>query len=79
MRNKYADEFDQQLIDNSLDLSVLFEHICNIRKMKNIADKKYQEAGKVGRKHFGICYANLYEMLPQIQKLSKDDIKMQES
>ena len=35
--------------------------------------------GKVGKKHFGVCYANLYEMLPQTQKLSKRDIDIQES
>ena len=46
--------------------------------MKNMADKKYQKVGKVGKKHFGVCYANLYEMLPQTHNLSKYDIDIQD-
>ena len=43
-----------------------------------MADKKYQKVGKVGKKHFGVCYANLYEMLPQTHNLSKYDIDIQD-
>ena len=43
-----------------------------------MADKKYQKVGKVGKKHFGVCYANLYEMLPQTNNLSKHDIDIQD-
>ena len=79
MRVKYAQKFDEMLVNESEELGELFKMIQEARAIKNNLDRQCMRANKQLAKTHSINYDVIYQYLEQYKNVSLRDIGLDKS
>ena len=74
IRREKAEDFDTEMIEKGVEIRHLLEHVCNLRKIRNMLDETHKERRIVSKRIFEMDYANFNAQLPLRAGFSRHEL-----